>query len=86
MRVSPDELRSLPLEVHSILHDVPLRDVSAVDLPGGGDGRTIGDVQAVVGREGLTRANPIVSALFGLRRLVGAALGWDTSSEAGRAE
>lgn len=84
MRIDPQEFLALPLEAHSILHDVPLHDVSAVDLPGGGEGRTIGDVQSIIGHERLSRANPIVSALFGLRRLLGAAFGWDVEREGSR--
>jgi hypothetical protein len=70
IRVSPQEFRSLPLEVHALLHDVRLHDVSAVDLPGGGEGRTIADVQSLIAQERLVQANPIVSALFRLRRAV----------------
>jgi hypothetical protein len=84
MRVNPQEFLSLPFEAHSILHDVPLHDVSAVDLPGGGEGRTVGDVQSVIAQERLTGANPVVSALFGLRRILGASLGWDADPEATR--
>ena len=86
MRIDPREFRALPLEVHPLLHDVPLRDVSAVDLPGGGTGRTIGDVQAVIAQDQLTHANPIVSALFELRRAIGAILGWDDERTGGRPE
>jgi len=84
MRVTAQEFGSLPLEVHSFLRDVPLHDVSAVDLPDGGDGRTIADVQSIVGQERLRRANPIVRALFGLRLTVGRFLGWDAEPAAGR--
>lgn len=41
MRVSPAEYLSLPLRAHALLHDVPLYDVSIVELPGGGPGRTV---------------------------------------------
>jgi hypothetical protein len=34
MRVPREQFRSLSLEVHGILSDVPLHDVTAVDLPG----------------------------------------------------
>jgi hypothetical protein len=44
MRVPRVQFRGLDLEVHAILSDVPLHDVSLVDLPGGGAGRTISDV------------------------------------------
>jgi hypothetical protein len=36
MRVPREQFRRLSLEVHGILSDVPLHDVTAVDLPGGG--------------------------------------------------
>ena len=35
------EFEGLGLEVHGILSHVPLHDVTAVDLPGGGAGRTL---------------------------------------------
>jgi len=34
--VFPAEFRALPLEAHAILANVPLEDVSAIDLRGGG--------------------------------------------------
>lgn len=40
MRASPTEYLSLRLRAHELLHDVPLYDVSVVDLPGGGAGRS----------------------------------------------
>jgi Protein of unknown function (DUF2867) len=76
-RVTPSEFRALPLEVHSILEDVPLQDVTAIDLPGGGSGRTIGDVRAVLPAGGLLTANPLARALFGLRLWLGRLFGWD---------
>ena len=53
MRIDPVEFRARPLRVHSLLHDVPLADVWAVPLSGGGAGRTVKDVRAVMlaGRE-----------------------------------
>ena len=38
MRVPAAELRKLDLEAHTFLADVPLADVSAVELAGGGEG------------------------------------------------
>jgi hypothetical protein len=67
----------LPLYVHSILEDVPLRDVSAVDLPGGGPGRTLGDVRALISTGDLLSANPLARALFALRLWLGRIFGWD---------
>src|SRR4051794_35217401 len=77
MRVDLAELRALPLEAHAILSDVALRDVTAIDLPGGGPGRTLADVRALIPAEGLLRANALTRALFGLRLWLGRRLGWD---------
>ena len=77
MRVPREQFRSLSLEVHGILSDVPLHDVTAVDLPGGGAGRTIADVRALMARENLRAANPIVRGIFALRALLGRLFGWD---------
>src|SRR6266511_3762287 len=77
MRVPREQFQSLSLEVHGILSDVPLHDVTAVDLPGGGAGRTISDVRALLARENLRAANPIVRGLFALRALLGRLFGWN---------
>jgi len=77
MRVLWEQFRRLSLEVHGILSDVPLHDVTAVDLPGGGAGRTIADVRALMTRENVRAANPIVRGLFALRALLGRLCGWD---------
>jgi hypothetical protein len=77
MRVDPAEFHALPLEAHALLGDVPLRDVSAVDLPGGGAGRTLGDVRALIPTRGLMAGSPIARALFGLRLRLGRWFGWD---------
>jgi hypothetical protein len=78
MRVPPEQFQALNLEAHAVLADVPLRDVTAIDLPGGGSGRTIGDVRALLTQETLTSLNSMVRALFSLRRLLGRVLGWDS--------
>src|SRR5262245_41490005 len=78
MRVPREQFRSLSLEVHGILSDVPLYDVTAVDLPGGGAGRTIADVRALMARVNVRAANPIVRGLFALRALLGRLFGWDS--------
>ncbi len=77
MRVPPAELQALPLEAHAILADVPLQDVSAIDLPGGGAGRTLRDVHALISTRGLIQTNTITRALFGLRFWLGRVFGWD---------
>jgi hypothetical protein len=73
-----DEYRALPLEAHPMLEGVPLRDVTAVDLPGGGPDRTLMDLRALVPREGLTAGDPVVAGLFALRFWLGRKLGWDS--------
>ena len=75
MRVSPAEFLALDLEVHALLRDVPLRDVSAVDLPDGGK-RTLADVKRLLqlGRE---RPRGLAGALVRLRRWIGRLLDWD---------
>ena len=47
MRAPAAEYRSLHLRAHELLRDVPLYDVSSVDLPGGGSGRTIADIRTL---------------------------------------
>jgi hypothetical protein len=74
IRVSPAEYLALPLRAHDLLRGVPLYDVSIVDLPGGGPGRTIADVRAVDSSAAPSR---IAQALYGVRRLLGRVFGWD---------
>jgi Protein of unknown function (DUF2867) len=77
-RVDPAEFRELPLEAHALLDGVPLQDVTAVDLPGGGTGRTISDVRALIPLVGLMTANPVTRSLFALRSWLGRLFGWDS--------
>ena len=77
MRLSPNEYRALPLEAHRVLANVPLRDVSAVDLPGGREGRTLTDLRAALGAEELMRGNAATTALIRLRFAIGRVLRWD---------
>jgi len=51
-----------------------LYDVSVVDLPGGGAGRSIADVRAL---DSVAPPSRIASALYGLRYLLGRLFGWD---------
>jgi len=74
MRIPPAEYLSLPLRAHELLREVPLYDVSAVDLPGGGPGRTIADVRALESRAAPSR---LASVLFGVRFFLGRVFGWD---------
>jgi hypothetical protein len=76
MRIDAGKFRARPLRVHALLHDVPLEDAWAVPLSGGGAGRTVQDLRAVMaaGREA---APAVVQCLFRLRGRIGALFGWD---------
>lgn len=80
MRVAHAELQALPLDAHAILADVPLADVSAIDLEGGGAGRTLADLAALMPIDALMQTNIVTRALFGLRSWLGRVLGWDRSA------
>jgi hypothetical protein len=77
MRVSPQQYLRLPLQVHALLAGIPLQDVSAVDLPGGGPGRTVSDVRALLGGARQQAAGPAVRFLFWLRIVIGRLFRWD---------
>jgi len=77
MRVPAAEFRALPLQVHEFLSSVPLADVSAVDLPGGGPGRTLAEVRALVSADALVQANSATRFLFALRMGLGRFFRWD---------
>lgn len=69
-----EEYRRLPLRAHSLLAGVPLQDAWRVDLPGGGDARTMEDVRSVVESARKSQPlNPPVRALFA-SLVVGASL------------
>lgn len=74
MRASAAEFRALPLRAHEFLRGVPLYDVSSVDLPGGGSGRTVADIHAL---ESATAPSHIATLLYGLRYFLGRVFGWD---------
>ena len=74
MRVPPDEYLHLRLRAHELLRDVPLYDVSVVDLPGGGAGRTVADIRAL---DAAAAPNRLAKVLFGLRFFLGRVFGWD---------
>jgi len=80
MRVPREEFRSLDLEVHGILSHVPLHDVSAIDLPGGGPGRTLSDVRSLIAGENLRAVNSAVRVLVALRARAGRLFGWDSDT------
>lgn len=77
MRVTQEEFERVDLRAHSLLADVPLHDVWAVDLRGGGPGRTIVDLRLLLAAKPLTAASRAVRLLFGLRTRFGRAFGWD---------
>ena len=85
MRIDPGEFRARPLRVHTLLHDVPLEDVWAIPLAGGGAGRTVQDVRAMMAA-GRTTAPALVRGLFWLRFRIGALFGWDRPRPAWSAE
>jgi len=73
----PFEYLSQDLRAHAILNDVPLHDVWRLDLPGGGDGRTVADIQSLALA---SRPSSLVRLLFAIRRLLGLLFGWDRES------
>jgi hypothetical protein len=72
-----DEFRALPLRCHALLADVPIHDVWVIDLQGGGQGRTMHDVDALVSTGRLTSRPRAARALFALRFALGRMLRWD---------
>ena len=74
MRAPPDEYLRLPLRAHELLRGVPLYDVSIVDLPGGGAGRTIADVRAI---DSTAAPSAVARVLYGVRCALGKVFGWD---------
>jgi hypothetical protein len=77
VRVDPEEYERLDLRAHSLLADVPLHDVWAVDLPGSGFARSITDLRALISVEKLATVNAAVRFLFALRARLGRIFGWD---------
>jgi len=57
-----------------VLHDVPLYDVSVIDLPGGGAGRSIADLRAL---DAAAPPSRVAHAMYGVRLALGRAFGWD---------
>src|ERR1700737_351218 len=74
MRAPPAEYLSLRLRAHELLHDFPLYDVSVVDLPGGGAGRSVADIRAL---DSTVAPSCVANVLYGVRRFLGRAFGWD---------
>jgi hypothetical protein len=74
MRASPAEYLRLPLRAHDLLRDVRLHDVSTLDLPGGGAGRTIAEIRVL---ESSTKRSRVEKILWRLRDLLGRVFAWD---------
>lgn len=74
MGASPAEYLGMKLRAHDLLHGILLYDVWAVDLPGGGPGRSVADIRALDSAAAPSRA---VNVLYGVRRFLGRAFGWD---------
>lgn len=77
VRCTPQEFERLPLRAHSLLSDVPLHDVWAIDLRGSGPGHTVVDVRALLSVENLRAASSAVNFLLAVRTWLGRVLGWD---------
>ena len=77
MRVTPAEFRRVNLRCHSLLADVPLHDVWAIPLDGGGPDRTIRDAHAIMFGSQRAPSKPAVRGLFRLRWALGRVFGWD---------
>jgi hypothetical protein len=86
VRIDPTEYRGLELRAHTLLADVPLHDVWAVDLPGGRPGVTVEDLRAIASAERLGDANVAVRLLFRLRSWLGGLFDWDRQPEPDDAE
>jgi hypothetical protein len=72
-QISPVEFCALPLRVHSLLADVPLHDVWAVDLPAHRDGVTLSKFLCRAGQVDteINRLAPAARAFFRLRFFLG---------------
>jgi hypothetical protein len=77
VRVTPEEYERIELRAHALLGDVPLHDLWRVELPGGGPGRTMEDIRALLSVESITAANAAVRFLFGFRAWLGRVFGLD---------
>ncbi len=85
MRIDPGEFLARTLRVHALLKDVPIEDVWAIPLRGGGAGRTIHDLRPIF-RAGVEAAPRVIKGLFRLRGQVGTLFGWDAERPAWSAE
>ena len=70
-QISPNEFQGLPLRVHTLLADVPLHDVWAVDLPKYRDGITLAEFLRQAGSCGTARLPAPARVLMSLRLFLG---------------
>ena len=77
MKTADQSFLQKPLRVHTFLADVPLHDLWVMQLPGGGEGRTLAELLERFTFDDFEGANPIVAGLFKLRWMLGRWLGWD---------
>jgi hypothetical protein len=70
-QISPSEFCALPLRVHTLLADVPLHDVWAVDLPMHRDGVALSEFLRRASQGGFNRLPPAARALIRLRFFLG---------------
>src|ERR1700745_3648799 len=70
-QISAMEFQALPLRVHTLLADVPLHDVWAVDLPKYRDGITLSEFLRQSGSCGTANLPTMASALMSLRLFLG---------------
>jgi hypothetical protein len=78
MRANPADFQRLNLRCHELLSDVPLHDVWAIPLNGGGPGSRIQDARAILFEDTRRPTNNFaVRGLFALRWTLGRAFGWD---------
>jgi Protein of unknown function (DUF2867) len=77
MRAKPADFQKLNLRCHALLSDVPLHDVWAIPLIGGGAGRSIQDARAILFGGRHPRGNFALRGLLALRFALGRAFGWD---------
>ena len=83
MNKNLEKFKQMPLRVHSLLTDVPLRTLERIELPGGRKEMTLKEINEVVGFESNDepKVNFITQALFWMRGLTGRILGWEKASD-----
>jgi hypothetical protein len=77
LRIDPSDFLKLELKAHAVLADVPLHDVSVIDLPGATAKTTLAEVREITRKSERRVGGPISRLLFGIRRFVGRVLHWD---------